>query len=134
MATICHESEKPVQTLRKDIEQKTKPFIISSERQLLELRGDFTELVRVTTEPGEQNALNGWYVYERTAGEGNRFIRKRATFSMIEVISCGNGYLRFDRNLGILPNAFEMNYRPVGPNNKEFEVLKTKLTDVGEWQ
>ena len=52
---------------------KTEPRIPSSEKTFLDLKGNFTESVRLTFVGGDLSWLNGWYVFERTSeGKGGR--------------------------------------------------------------
>ncbi len=87
---------------------KTNPRIPSSERQFIELRGDFTETVKLNFSVGENNKLNGWYVFERTTKGKNKFFRKPNDSGLIDIISCNTQYLQFDRNLGVLPDSSTM--------------------------
>jgi len=116
------------------LRKKTDHFIISSERAFLDLRADFSESVKVTVDPYTEHTLNGWYLYGKTP-EGNiMFIRKRPELDMIETIGCPIRFLQFDRNLGILPDPFHRDYKPVGPKREEFDGLRKKLTEVDEWE
>jgi hypothetical protein len=125
------------QHLRSEGIRKTTPRIISSERSFLDLKGDFTESVKVTAGVDEHDSdykLNGWYVYERTLQRDNRFIIKKAGDDLIETFSSATNYLQFDRDLGILPDSFHTKYKAIGPNNPEYAELRMRLIGVGEWK
>jgi hypothetical protein len=113
----------------------TTSHIISSERKLLALKGDFTESVKLTI-PGEDRPpfLSGWYVFERLP-DNNLFVRKRQGQEFIETISCRTKYLQFDRNMGILPNSHYYNYSPMGlRSGAEYELTKKRLQKLEEWR
>ncbi len=113
----------------------TTSHIISSERELLALKGDFTESVKVTF-PDESSPpfLSGWYVFERLP-DNNLFVRKRQDNGLIEIISCRTRYLQFDRNLGILPNNLYYAYSPMGLRSEtEYALMKKRLETIGEWR
>ena len=113
---------------------KTEPRIPSSEKTFLDLKGNFTESVRLTFVGRDESWLNGWYVFERTP-KGNKFVRKTAKSSLIDVVTCDTVYLRFDRYKGVLPDSFYYNYKPIGPKSREeYETLRERLSAVEKWR
>src|SRR3989338_7688314 len=90
---------------------KTKPVICESERRFLELAGDGTELVKITS---LSRNLSGWYLYLREDSGRNKFLRSGKE-GLLERIFCETRYLQFDSNLGILPDALHEHYSPAGP-------------------
>ena len=113
---------------------ETLPRIPRSEREFLDLRGDFSESVQLTF-PGERRpGLTGWYVFIKE-GEKNTFVRKSSGSELIDIIGCETKYLQFDRNMGVMPNSHYYNYQPLGPRNQEkYEEMKKRLLAVGEWK
>ena len=113
---------------------KTIPFIIKSEREFLELKGDFSESVKLTFFDERPPILTGWYVFEKVDGK-NIFVRKTKDSEVIYCFDCATNYLQFDRNMGILPNHLYYNYNPIGLRDKEkFEEMKKRLISLDEWR
>ena len=108
-----------------------KLVICGSERRFLELAGDGTELVKITS---TSRGLSGWYIYLR-GGEKNQFIRQ-GNEGLLDRIFCSTQYLQFDTNLGLLPNSFHENYSPVGPSVhlEEYNVGRKILEEVELWE
>ena len=113
---------------------KIVPFIIGNERRFLELKGDFTELLKVTFCSGDHSQFTGWYIFERT-NEKNRFVRKIRGSEVIDTFACATEYLQFDRNAGILLNSYNYNYEPIGSEHPvEYASLRERLSVVDEWR
>ncbi|MGD0728452.1 MAG: hypothetical protein ABR981_00030 [Candidatus Micrarchaeaceae archaeon] len=104
--------------------------IISTERQFLELRGDYTELVKFTADPDRLTDYNGVYLYRRAPSE-NRFIKKSADGNSIVKITNRTGDLKFDGYMGIWTRLNIIDI--VGPRHSEFEQLKLKLIESEQW-
>lgn len=112
--------------------EKADPIIPSSKIEFLNLRGDLTETVRITFPPGSK--LNGDYVFERTPYEINKFVRKSPDSELIDLVSCHTKGLVIDKKLGIIPHYQFYSYKSIDPENKEYDVLKERLSAIGEWR
>jgi len=119
---------------------KTTPVVCGSERELLDLVGDGSEMVKVTFDPREANVLNlnGWWLYER-GGDENAFTRQtpnqEAHSKRVDRVFCETIYLQFDRDMGILPNSFDYHYHPLGSlHREERDVQIAKLRDREVWK
>jgi hypothetical protein len=81
-------------------------YVCGRVEEFLSLRGDGTELVRLTVGGDRFSAWDGDYVFSREGDEENRFVRQDEVCSpLISMISCRTEYLRFHAQAGITPNS-----------------------------
>lgn len=124
-----------VLVIKKKMVTKTTPYICSRENEFLKLKGDGTESVMVTIDHDKLSDVNGWYVFLKTDKGGNRFVKQSLNnLPLIDMVLCETKYIQFDGDNGLSPNSFQYHYRPIGVNHEEYEGLKAKLEEVGEWK
>ena len=106
--------------------------ILSSKEELSKLKGNLTEIVKVTFDLCNINRLNGKYLFERE-GNKNNFFRKNPNSEEIEVLSCETPYLNVDKKIGVSFNIIHYIQKKINSGNKIYEELKNKLNSFGLW-
>ncbi|MFZ5954865.1 MAG: hypothetical protein ACOYT4_00405 [Nanoarchaeota archaeon] len=106
--------------------------LIRSEKEFLELKGNFTETVRLKFYPNDHKKFNGRYVYEKT-NSNYTFVRKGDELDSIYLISCDIKYLSFDKE-GVFPNSFNYNFHLLKSSDEGYGQVKKRLESIDEWK
>lgn len=127
----------------------TTLIIPASKDEFLALKGNFSEIVKVTIlHEDKPPILSGLYVFERTSVRENHFVRKLAENPLIQIIECDSSPLLFDRQKGVILNncpesstgritTYYPNYlyKPIGLRRvEEYDYMKQRLEAIGEWR
>jgi hypothetical protein len=114
---------------------QTTPHICAREREFLDLRGDGTEMVKMTFNWDKtEHSLNGWYLFSKILGV-NEFVKQSLHhLPLIDVVLCDTKYFQFDERAGLLPNSFHYNYRPTDITDSNYPGLKARLESRNMWK
>lgn len=113
--------------------------ICSSETELLSLKGDFSELVKVTfvsDNPKCYDILSGdyFFVCRNSKDAKNLFVRQSIVPPVIDRLYCATEHLQFDDQKGIILSPAHYLYLPLGFGDLEYDGLKKKLESLGSWR
>ena len=102
-----------------------------SGKQLAELEGRLA-VVKVSL-PDDRNGWNqGWYLFEVKNGTDTFSRQDPENPLIIDRKVESRRYHQFDRNLGVILNAYHYDYQPIGSLHPEkFEETKQKLIKAG---
>ena len=115
------------------------PMIVRNRIGFLALRGDFSELVKVTFfDECRAPSLSGWYVFERNR-DTNLFVSQNPAHldysELISKVVASTEQLQFDRDLGIMLGANCYEYQSLGKiHQEEYNALKARLIAVEQWR
>jgi len=118
---------------------KAPSYICKSEREFLALKGDGSEVVKLTIDFSKPSDLNGWYLFLKTKGNTNQFVKQSLShLPLIDRVFCDTQYFQFDSERGLLPNNIHFNYQPLSVemdgSKEEYHRLQDLLEEVGEWK
>lgn len=116
--------------------QEVTHHVCTTLEQFLELKGDGTELVKLTVGGDKFTAWDGDYLFLGIENGRSMFARKEDLHSsIINRISCDTKYLHFNSQAGIIPSNLYCEQEELASDfGAGYVLIREKLEQIGEWR